>query len=48
MMDAHGVDGAMAIPFPVVEDYRSEHDRIRVELYNRSGMFLLSSVGAVG
>ena len=28
VMDAHGVDRAVAIPFPVVEDYRSEHDLI--------------------
>ena len=28
VMDVHGVDRAMAIPFPIVEDYRSEHDLI--------------------
>jgi predicted TIM-barrel fold metal-dependent hydrolase len=28
VMDAHGVDRAVAIPFPVVEDYRREHDLI--------------------
>jgi predicted TIM-barrel fold metal-dependent hydrolase len=27
-MDAHGVDRALAIPFPVVEDCRAEHDLI--------------------
>jgi predicted TIM-barrel fold metal-dependent hydrolase len=27
-MDANGVDRAVAIPFPVVEDYRQEHDLI--------------------
>ena len=27
-MDEHGIDRAVAIPFPVVEDYRSEHERI--------------------
>jgi predicted TIM-barrel fold metal-dependent hydrolase len=28
VMDAQGVDRAVAIPFPVVEDYRREHDLI--------------------
>ena len=28
VMDAHGVDRAVAIPFPVVENYRREHDLI--------------------
>ncbi len=28
VMDEHGVDRAMAIPFPVVDDYRAEHDLI--------------------
>jgi predicted TIM-barrel fold metal-dependent hydrolase len=28
VMDAHGVDRALAIPFPVVENYRREHDLI--------------------
>jgi predicted TIM-barrel fold metal-dependent hydrolase len=27
-MDRHGVDRSLAIPFPVVEDYRSQHDLI--------------------
>jgi uncharacterized protein len=27
-MDAHGVDCSVAIPFPVVEDYRAAHDEI--------------------
>ena len=27
-MDRHGVDRALAIPFPVVDDYRGEHDLI--------------------
>lgn len=27
-MDRHGVDRSLAIPFPVVEDYRREHDLI--------------------
>ena len=27
-MDEHGVDRAVAIPYPVVEDFRSEHDLI--------------------
>lgn len=27
-MDRHGVDRALAIPFPVVDDYRSQHDLI--------------------
>lgn len=28
VMDEHGVDRAVAIPYPVVEDYRAEHDLI--------------------
>lgn len=28
VMDAHGVDRAVAIPFPVVDDYHGEHDLI--------------------
>jgi uncharacterized protein len=28
VMDAHGVDRSVAIPFPVVEDHRAEHDLI--------------------
>ena len=28
IMDRHGVDRSLAIPFPVVEDYRSQHDLI--------------------
>ena len=27
-MDEHGIDRSMVIPFPVVEDYRSQHDII--------------------
>ncbi len=27
-MDAHGVDRSLLIPFPVVEDYRAQHDLI--------------------
>ena len=27
-MDRHGIDRSLAIPFPVVEDYRSQHDLI--------------------
>lgn len=27
-MEAHGVDHSVVIPFPVVEDYRAEHDEI--------------------
>jgi predicted TIM-barrel fold metal-dependent hydrolase len=27
-MDRHGVDRSLAIPFPVVDDYRSQHDLI--------------------
>ena len=28
VMDAHGIDRALAIPYPVVEDHRCEHDLI--------------------
>jgi predicted TIM-barrel fold metal-dependent hydrolase len=27
-MDAHGIDRSLLIPFPVVDDYRSQHDEI--------------------
>lgn len=31
-MDAHGVDRSLLIPFPVVEDYRAQHDLIGAAL----------------
>ena len=32
-MDRHGVDRSMAIPYPVVEDYRGQHDLIGRAVY---------------
>jgi predicted TIM-barrel fold metal-dependent hydrolase len=38
-MDAHGVDRAVAIPFPVVENYRREHDLIGDAVREHSDRF---------
>ena len=35
-MDRHGVDHSMAIPFPVVEDYRCQHELSMSLAYRRS------------
>ncbi len=39
-MDAFGVDHSVAIPFPVVDDYRREHDEISAALRNYPGRFV--------
>lgn len=39
-MDRFGVDRAVAIPFPVVDDYRREHDEIGAALRDYPGRFV--------
>ena len=39
-MDAAGVDRTLLIPFPVVDDYRREHDEIGAALREHPGRFL--------
>ncbi|MEP6716821.1 MAG: amidohydrolase family protein [Terriglobia bacterium] len=39
VMDKHGVDRAVAIPFPVVDDHRSEHDLIGRAVMEHPGRF---------
>ncbi len=39
-MDAFGVDHSVAIPFPVVDDYRHEHDEIAAALRDYPGRFI--------
>ena len=39
-MDGFGVDHSMAIPFPVVDDYRKEHDEIGTAIRGYPGRFI--------
>ena len=39
-MDQFGVERSVAIPFPVVEDYRGEHDEIGAAIRNYPGRFV--------
>lgn len=39
-MDDFGVDRSVAIPFPVVEDYRREHDEIGAAIRDYPGRFI--------
>jgi predicted TIM-barrel fold metal-dependent hydrolase len=39
-MDEHGVDHALAIPFPVVDDYRREHDLIGRAVHDHPDRFI--------
>lgn len=39
-MDAFGVECSVAIPFPVVEDYRREHDEIGAAMRDYPGRFI--------
>lgn len=39
-MDQFGVDRSVAIPFPVVEDYRKEHDEIGAAIRDYPGRFI--------
>ncbi len=38
-MDAHGVDRSLLIPFPVVEDYRAQHDLISAAVHAHPDRF---------
>lgn len=38
-MDRHGVDRSLLIPFPVVEDYRAQHDEIGAAVRNWPNRF---------
>ena len=40
VMDGYGIDRAVAIPFPVVDDYRAEHDLIAGALRGHAGRFV--------
>jgi len=39
-MDSFGVDHSVAIPFPVVDDYRREHDEIATAIRDYPGRFI--------
>jgi predicted TIM-barrel fold metal-dependent hydrolase len=39
VMDTHGVDRAVAIPFPVVADHKAEHDLIGRAVHQHPGRF---------
>lgn len=39
-MDAAGIDSSLLIPFPVVKDYRKEHDAIADALQSHPNRFV--------
>ncbi|MDE3196921.1 MAG: amidohydrolase [Acidobacteriota bacterium] len=40
VMDAHGIERAVAIPFPVVDDHRAEHNLIGAAIREHAGRFV--------